>query len=304
MLFDFGALVVGLVLLVYGSNRIVASATSLARHAGVSTFFIGVTVVAVGSSIPEIATSVYGAAYDTGGFVVSHIVGSATSQITLGIGVVALAGTLTVPREKTRLYGAEMVLAMAAMLLAVRSGVVTRLEGVLMAAGYAAFLAVGYEHDDYQSMVERHTADRGPRTVAWLVVGLSMVVAGGHLLVTGARGVAVAVGVPWYLLGVVTGLGTTAPEIAIALLAVRRSEESVAVGTLLGSNITDPLFSLGVGAAVDGIVVEQPDTAVVSTAYMLAASVAVLAVLYRQRTVRWRDATLCLLLYVPTFLIR
>lgn len=295
------ALLFGVGTLVVGADRAVEGVTALAGRYGVSTFFVGLTVVAVGSSLPEIATSVYGALYGAGDLVVGHVVGSATSQITLGVGVVALAGPLAVSRRKTLTYGGGMLAAMAVMAFAVTTGhVVSHVEGVVLVCVYAVFLGTLYEHEDYDELAD--PPDATPRrAVLWAVVGLALVVVGGHLLVTSGRSLAADAGVPTYLVGVVTGLGTTLPEIAVALLAVRRDRDGIAVGTLLGSNITDPLFSLGVGAAAGTVPVSA--SVVAPLAYMAVASAVVVAVLAREGAVTRWGALFCLVLYLPTLLL-
>ena len=305
MFVEFIGLCGGLLLLVYGSELTVDAVSSVADRIGVSTLFVGVTVVAVGSSLPEIATSIYGSLYGRGDFVVAHIVGSATSQITLGIGVVAFATSLSMPRETVRRYGAGMLVAMGLMLLAVRSGQLTRVGGVLLVGAYLAFLLARFERDEHHEAMARRVDDESsaPGIALRTALGLGMVVGGGHLLVTGASGIATTLGVPWYVLGVVTGLGTTIPEIAVAVSSVYHHEQSIAVGTLLGSNITDPLFSLGVGAVVGGLSIADPRAAVLGTGYMLAASAAVLAVAYVRETFGPAEGVLCVVLYLPSFFI-
>lgn len=279
------ALLVGLAMLVAGSDRTVQAAATVAREYGLSTFFVGVSLVAIGSSLPEIATAVYGAAYDQGSLVVGHIVGSATSQITLGVGLVALLAPLSADSRKVTTYGLGMVVAMGAMLLAVSSGTVSRLEGVLMALAYLAFVALRYEYADYDDPVGTRLTDEDAlaHPALWGVVGIALVLVGGHLLVTGARAVAAELGASVYLLGLLTGLGTTTPEVAVAALAVHRERGGIAVGTLFGSNITDPLFSLGVGAAVTPVGVENLEATLVSVGYMLAVSAAIVLVFYIER---------------------
>ena len=303
-MYDTLTLVAGVGMLVLGSDRTVQGASTIARERGVSTFFVGVTLVAIGSSLPEIATAIYGAAYGQGSLVVGHVVGSATSQITLGVGVVALLAPLSATREEVATYGTGMVAAMAVMLLAVASGTVTRIQGVLMALAYLAFVAVRYVYTEHDAVGSRLPEEEAiDRPLPWAIVGLALVVAGGHLLVTGARGVAVSVGVPTYLLGLITGLGTTTPEIVVAALAVRREQGGIAVGTLFGSNITDPLFSLGVGAAVAPLSVEPLEPTLFSVGYMLAVSATVALVFYRREEVGRRTAAGCLLLYVPALFL-
>ncbi|MFQ3319968.1 MAG: cation:H+ antiporter [Natronomonas sp.] len=304
VLVDLASLMVGVLLLVYGSERTVEAVSSAAYRHGVSTFFVGVTVVAIGSSIPEIATSIYGSLYGTGDFVVAHIIGSATSQITLGIGVIAFATSLTIPKSKVRRYGGSMLVAMTVMLAVVWFGRLGRLEGTLMVAGYLGFLAVRFERDEYHGVIEQRVdASASPvRLTVRILLAVAMVVVGGHLLVTGAAGVAASLGAPWYLLGIVTGLGTTIPEISVAISSVYHHERPIAVGTLLGSNITDPLFSLGIGAALGGLTIVDPRPAILGTAYMLLASVVVLLVAYQRERFGYAEGVVCVVLYLPSFL--
>jgi cation:H+ antiporter len=299
------AVVLGLGLLIYGGERAVEAAVALARTFGVPTILIGGTLVAVGSSIPEIATALYAGYYGVGDFVVGHVIGSATSQITLGVGVVALLSPLRLEREKVRTYGLGMVLAMTLMVAAIVSGTVTRLEGAGLALTYLVFLGVRLHTDDQTRQVDRHadTDHSLPRAVGWIVVGFVLVAIGGHALVIHSRALAVALGVPEYLLGLVTGLGTTLPEIAIAALAVTRGEADIAVGTLFGSNVTDPLFSLGVGALVSGFAVEHVGATVTSGVYMIAVSLLVVALFYVNGEINRRAALGCILLYAPTYVL-
>lgn len=303
-LVDLATVVVGLAFLVFGGDRVVSGASSIAATLGVSTFFVGVTVVAVGSSIPEIATAVYASQYGSGTFAVGHIVGSATSQITLGIGIVALVTGLAVSRRKTAVYGGGMLVAMGVMYAVVASGTITRVEGVLMVALYVGYLVALVEEEDYadhpRARIEQSAVSAA---LAWTVVGFAFVVTGGHFLVSGSQALARSAGIAPYLIGLVTGLGTTSPEIAVALLAVRRDSDGIAVGTLLGSNITDPLFSLGLGATVAGFEVVGPGSTLPGITYMLLASAIVLAILLVRDEVGRLGGLACLVLYVPSFLV-
>lgn len=342
VLTGLATLLVGLALLVVGSDRTVDSAATLAELVGFSTFFVGGTLVAVGTSLPEIATAIYAAVYGVGGLAVGHIAGSATAQITLGIGLVAVTVSFGVARENVRKYGGGMLFAMLAMLVVVRSGDVSRLEGALMAGVYLLFLSRRFDAEDYDHHKfdgdRAEAADGGgleaadggspeaadgggpdavadgdaegatgrtavPRLLAIVVGGLLAVAVGGHLLVSGSQTVALELGVSTHLLGLLTGFGTTVPEVLVALAAVRRSEGDIAGGTLLGSNITDPLFSLGLGAVAGGIVVDEPRVAILTTGYMLLVSGVVVGMLYRRETLYRRHGIACILLYLPVLFI-
>ena len=294
----------GLALLVVGADRLIEGAGELALYYGLSAFFVGVTVVSIGTSIPEMTTSLYGAWYGAGDMVVGNIVGSETAQITLGVGIVALIAPIRARRRQTLIYGGGMILAMVIMMLTLEDAVVSRSEGVLMMIAYAVFIHDLYSHEGGREIAGEVLEERrGPReTVPWIVFGLVLVVGGGHVMVTNGIELARLLGIPEFLLGLLTGLGTTAPELVVAGLAAHRGAGGISVGALLGSNITDPVFSLGIGALVADVVVSDP-LLTGATTYMLAVSAVVLGLMLWRRGISRRLALVCILLYLPSFLV-
>jgi cation:H+ antiporter len=304
MMLDAAGFLVGLVVLLVGADRTIRAAAELARYYGLSPFFIGVTVISVGTSIPEMTTSVYGSLYGAGDLVVGNIVGSETAQITLAIGIVALIAPILSSRRNLLIYGGAMLLAMIIMVLTLEDGI-TRSEGVLMILAYAIFVHDLYSNEGGEEItaeiVDRRESPR--QALPWILVGLALVVGGGYLMVTSGIALAEALGVPAYLIGLLTGLGTTAPEIAVAGLAARRGRSGISIGSLLGSNITDPVFSLGIGALVADITVTDPAAVRVSIGYMVLVTGVVIGLLYWQRGLDRRGAIVCLALYVPSLVV-
>jgi cation:H+ antiporter len=294
----------GLAILVWGASRAVTAAADLALHYGVSAFFIGVTVISVGTSVPEMTTSVYAALYGAGDLVVGNIVGSETSQITLALGVVAILAPFAARRRQILIYGGAMVLAMVIMVLTLEDGVIGRSEGLLMMLAYIAFVHDMYTSRGGEEITEEVLESEPPRrTVPWIVLGLALTVVGGHLLVTNGVTLARIVGVPEFLIGLLTGLGTTLPEITVAGIAATHGREDISVGSLLGSNITDPVFSLGVGALVADVTVVNAAAAAASMQYMLAVSLVVLGILYWREGAGRLEGAVCVMLYLPSFLV-
>ncbi|WP_318570171.1 sodium:calcium antiporter [Salinigranum marinum] len=304
MLAEVALFVVGLAALVVGSDRAVTAAAEVARYYGVSSFFIGVTLISVGTSVPEMVTSVYGAWYGAGDIVVGNIVGSETSQITLAIGIVALLSPIVAERRNVMIYGGAMTLAMVVMLLTLDDGVIQRSEGFLMMLAYVNFVYTLYTNEGGTEIAQEVVDEAEPpeRALPWIVGGLALVAVGGQLLVTNGIALARIVGVSEYLVGILTGLGTTTPEIFVAGIAARRGSSGISVGSILGSNITDPVFSLGIGALVADVVVTDLDSVIPSATYMLVASLVVLGLFYWRRGIDRRTAVVCLGLYLPTFL--
>jgi cation:H+ antiporter len=305
MLAEAALFLVGLAALVAGADRAVTAAADLALYYGVSAFFIGVTLISVGTSVPEMVTSVYAAYYGAGDLVVGNIVGSETAQITLAIGVVALVAPFVTERRNVLVYGTAMLLAMIIMLLTLDDGVVGRSEGFLMMLAYVQFIYTLYTNEGGEEITEEVVEPTEPpgRSAVVILVGLAGVVVGGQVMVTNGVALARLVGIPEYVVGLLTGLGTTMPEIVVAGIAAYEGRGGISVGAILGSNITDPVFSLGIGALFFDIVVEEPGALRFSLAYMLAVSIVVLGLFYWREGIDRRAAVVCLLLYFPSFLV-
>jgi cation:H+ antiporter len=295
----------GLAALVAGADRSVTAAGDLALYYGVSPFFIGVTLISIGTSVPEMVTSVYAAYYGAGDLVVGNIVGSETAQITLAIAVVAFIAPFVTKRRDVLIYGSAMILAMIIMLLTLDDGVIGRSEGFLMMLAYLQFIYTLYTNRGGEEIAEEVIEEpRTPReTFPWIVGGLLLVVVGGQLMVTNGVAIARLLGIPEYLVGLLTGLGTTLPEIVVAGIAAHEGRGGISVGAILGSNITDPVFSLGVGALFFDIVVDDISTLQPSLTYMLVVSILVLGLFYWREGIDRKAAVVCLLLYVPTFVL-
>jgi cation:H+ antiporter len=304
MLLEVALFLGGLAALVAGADRAVTAAGDLALYYGVSPFFIGVTLISVGTSVPEMVTSVYAAYYGAGDLVVGNIVGSETAQITLAIAVVAFIAPFVTPRRNVLVYGSAMILAMIIMILTLDDGVIGRAEGFLMMLAYVQFIYTLYTNEGGEEIAEEVIErGQGPReTLPWILGGLALVVVGGQLMVTNGVTLARLVGIPEYIVGLLTGLGTTLPEIVVAGIAAHEGRGGISVGSILGSNITDPVFSLGVGALFFDVVV---DTASLqsSLVYMLVVSIIVLGLFYWREGIDRRAAVVCLLLYFPTFVV-
>lgn len=296
----------GLVCLLYGANRVVAAGSKLALYYGVSTFFIGVSVVSIGTSIPEITTSIFSALYGAGDIVVGNIVGSETAQITLAIGIVAIIAPIVAKRRNIMVYGGGMILAMIIMILTLEDGRITRLEGLLMMLSYVFFVYHMYTTEGGEEVVEEEVDNeqkKPTKTIPWILLGVGLVTVGGHLMVQNGIILAQQLQIPEYFIGLLTGLGTTLPEIAVAGIAAWRKNQGISAGSILGSNITDPVFSLGAGALVAEIAVSNMHTVMLSAGYMLAVSLFVVSLFYWREGLGKKEGILCMLLYLPSLLL-
>lgn len=293
----------GLAALVFGADRAVRSAAGLALRFGLSSFFVGVTVISIGTSVPEMTTSVISSFYGAGDLLVGNILGSEIAQITLAIGLVAMIRPLTAERRDVAVYGSAMMLAMIIMLLVLEDGVLIRSEGFLMCFSYLFFIYHLYTTEGGEEVAEEIEEPLSSAlAIGGILVGLILVAGGGHVMVTYGVELARVLGAPELLIGQLAGLGTTVPEIVVASMAAWKGHGGISIGALLGSNITDPVLSLGIGGLVADVSLADPTAALLPGVYMIGVSFAVLAALWLDRGMRRPVAAVCLLLYLPSLI--
>ncbi len=262
-------LVAGLAMLLGGAELLVKGASRLALRWGMAPLVIGLTVVAFGTSAPELAIGVGAALDGQPDIALGNVVGSNIANVLLILGVCALVSPLVVRRQLIWLDVPVMVAVSLGVLAMALDGALARREGVallLIGVGYVAGLlwlarrdAGGPSTDADDTAIEKAGAELPAwRHVALVVAGLAVLVLGAQWLVDGAVSIATSLGVSELVIGLtVVAIGTSLPEIATSVLAVLRGERDMAVGNIVGSNVFNLLFVLGATAAIapDGIAV-------------------------------------------------
>lgn len=261
-LLDTGLAVGGLLLLVAGAEVFVGGASALARGLGVSALVVGLLVVSVGTSSPELLVNLTAQLRGVPEMAMGNAVGSNIANLALVLGLAALFWPVTVHsqllrREYPLLLGATLVF--AAMCL---DGSLGRLEGLLLVAGLIGYLGWslrGTRDSPEDTLVTESAAEAPPQLSVpwaslWLVLGLAALVGGSWLLVTGAKGVALELGLSPLVIGLtVVALGTSLPELATSLAAAAKGESDLAVGNVVGSCLFNLLGVLGVPALLGAL---------------------------------------------------
>lgn len=272
-------LVVGFVLLVKGADWFVDGAAGLAGKLRIPQLVIGLTIVAFGTSAPELATSIISASQGDVGIAVGNVLGSNICNILLILGLSALFCALPVQKDSLKI---DLPVLLGSSILIVLFGAfddkIQRWEGILMAAlliVYTVFLIVNAlknrENDGGMSALNEHevisTAEEEPKKGfdAWYekmmgytwflvlatLVGLGLVIGGAMLAVEGATTIATELGVPQKVIGLtVVAIGTSLPELITSVTAARKGETDIAVGNIVGSNIFNILMVAGLSAAI------------------------------------------------------
>ena len=300
---DIALIILGLAALVAGAELIVRGGSRVAAGLGVAPIIIGVTVVSIGTSTPELAVGIEAAVQGNGSLAVGNIAGTNVVNLLLILGLSAALRPLTMHTQTLRLDLPVMVVAAVLVMLLAWDGLLSRGEGVLLAACAVVYTVVivriarkerAFVKQEYDREYAPE-ADKPPATnVLWnfalLLGGIAIVIVGADLLVDGATGLARAQGVSEAVIGLtIVAIGTSAPELVTTIVSTVRGERDIAVGNLLGSSVFNLFLILGITAAVPagGIVVES-SLAHVDLPVMVAVAVLCIPVFFTGRRVsRW-----------------
>jgi len=256
--------ILGVALLYFGGELLVRHAVALARRIGMSPLVVGLTVVAFGTSAPELAATLAAALGGNPQVAYGNVVGSNIANLSLVLGLAALVHPL---RTKARFIRREMPFLLVVSLVlyfVIADGWIGRVEGILLFAGLLAYLTYLLREKEEVPDVEAEFAAEYARSgpAPWIslfgvAAGVALLTAGASALVEGAATLARAWGVSDRVVGLtVVALGTSLPELASALVAARKGESELVLGNLVGSNIFNVFAILGITAMVRPI---QPD---------------------------------------------
>ncbi len=296
-------LLAGFVLLIVGADALVRGASHIATGLGISPLIVGLTVVAVGTSSPELAVSIGAAFNGQPDLSVGNVVGSNILNVLLILGLSAVITPLIVQRQLVRLDAPILIGASLAMWLFCVDGTVQTWEGGVLVLGLVAYVvflilqanreqgtAVEVEYDRKYGGQPRISARAWAVNGALIVGGLALLVLGSRWLVIAATVIAESLGISALIIGLtIVALGTSLPEVATSLIAALRGERDIAVGNVVGSCIFNLLGVLGLSAiaAGNGLPVNEAARNF-DIPVMVAAAVACLPIFFTGRVIaRW-----------------
>jgi len=286
--------IIGLVGLIIGAELLVRGASRLAIGFGISPLVVGLTVVAFGTSSPELAVSTGSALSGQADIALGNVVGSNIFNVLFILGLSASIGTLVVAQQLIRLDVPLMIGVAILPLLLGLDGKIGRLDGLLLFAGIVAYIVFAIRQSRKETKEIEAEYDHefgqgggmGPRQaviqIALVIAGLALLVVGARWLVNGAVALARSLGLSELIIGLtIIAAGTSLPEVATSVIASLRGERDIAVGNVVGSNIFNILAVLGLTAAVAPEGVTVPVAALrFDIPFMIAVSVACLPIFF------------------------
>lgn len=262
MITDLAIVAAGFFLLIWGADKFVAAASSLARKLGVSPTLVGLTVVAFGTSLPELSVSLTAAFQNSGGGVdisVGNVTGSNLFNLLPILGCCALFCPVPVKREILLRDTPVSLAAIAGLAAFAATGTIGRVAGFGFLAAFSAILFWQIKNSREESAEE--IEQKSPLFIAiWIAVGAACIIGGGNLTVKGASDLAAKLGMSERLIGLtIVAVGTSLPELVTSIVASFRHENEIAVGNVIGSNIFNVFLILGATAAIHPL--QLPETA-------------------------------------------
>ncbi len=254
VIFIFAAafLALGFVCLVKGSDWFVDGAVGIADRFGIPQIVIGLTIVAMGTSAPEAAVSISGAFAGAADITIGNIVGSNILNILIILGISALVCPLVVDKSTAFIDTPFMIAITVLLLFLGLDGKITFVDGIIMLVVFAAYIAylmvVAFKNKTEDEQIERKPLWL---TLVMTVFGLGIVILGSQFAVTGATVVAESIGVSERFIGLtIVALGTSLPELFTSVSAARKGNADIAIGNIVGSNIFNILFVVGLSGLI------------------------------------------------------
>lgn len=250
--------IIGLAVALAASRRAVHHASALAFGSRLPPFVIGISLLAIGTDLPEIANSIISSLRDQGDLNVSDSIGSAATQLTLVLGLLPfVGGTLVVGKRRVRLVGGLTILALALGTVLVADGYLSSLDGgVLVIAWIVTSAAIWRYAPPSSGPALTVPARRKSRHVLLALGALGFVGAGSWLAIEALLRIAALIEVPIYIIGFLgASLGTSLPELMVDVTAIRQGQRDLAVGDVFGSSLVDATLSIGIGPLVAPVAV-------------------------------------------------
>jgi len=243
---DFMFIAVGLAGLVWSSDKFVEGAAAIANHAGMSPLLIGMTIVSLGTSAPEIVVSIMASLSGSGELAVGNALGSNITNIGLVLGITLIIRSITIDASTTKRELPQMVVVTLLAGAFMIDGVLSVTDGALLVLGLVIFLTLLARRGEAPEGGMDNDSTLTPLK-AWGVftVGLALLVISSRLLVVGAVNIAMALGVSELIIGLtIVAIGTSLPELAAAVMSALKGHSDIAIGAIVGSNVFNLLVVL------------------------------------------------------------
>jgi cation:H+ antiporter len=253
------AILIGFIALIWSADRFVDSSATIASRFGVSKLIIGLTVVAFGTSAPEVVVSISSSLKNAGDLAIGNAIGSNLANIGMVLGITAIIAPLPI---KTHILKQEFLIMLGVFALAgtfLFDNKLALLEGLILVGLLLPLLAwIAYSKKRHPEDADEIPVITPMKTgIIWFIIGLALLIISAELLVWGATAVALELGVSPLIIGLtVVALGTSLPELAASVTSALKGHHDIAIGNVIGSNIFNLLLVMGVAPIINPVAME------------------------------------------------
>ncbi len=250
-------LIVGMLFLVKGADFFVDGSASVAKILKVPSLIIGLTIVALGTSLPEASVSITASIAGNNELALSNVVGSNIFNTLVVVGCSAMIAPFVMHRDIVKRDLIINLIVSVALCAFMFDGVLSRLDGILLLIGLVAFMLI-LIRSALRYRVEEETVEALPigKSIILIIIGVAAIILGGNFVVSGASDIARQWGMSDTLIGLtIVSIGTSLPELVTSVVAARKGESSLSLGNAIGSNILNILFILGISGTLTPIAV-------------------------------------------------
>lgn len=306
MILQICLIIIGATFVILGADKLTEGAAALARKMNMSEMIIGLTIVAAGTSAPELFSSLVSALKDKPDMAVGNVIGSNIFNTMLIVGCAAMVAPMTITKSTVRkdipfaVFASMLLMALCADgfdSIELKGKMISRIDGILLLIGFIVFMAYtlrGAKSSDNQEESNVSAEIKTWKSVLFVVLGLAGLVVGSNLFVDSASGVASSLGVSDGVIGltIVAG-GTSLPELATSVVAARKGQSAIAIGNVIGSNVFNILAILGLTATISPMAISG--ITMVDISMLLVSILLVWMFSFTRYTVaRWEGAVLSL----------
>lgn len=281
---SFLILIIGFIFLIKGADIFVEGAASIARKFNVPSMIIGLTIVAMGTSAPEAAVSITSSLAGQNDMSVANVVGSNFFNILMVLGVSSIIAKLPVQKDTIKKDAPFLIIVSTLLLLFGLNLKISRIEGVILLALFTYFLidtiksakksSNKSDSDEIAATSDIEVSDEVsmPKTILVCIVGIVGIVLGGDIVVNSATSIATSFGMSANLVGLtIVAVGTSLPEFVTSIVAIKKGETEIAIGNVIGSNLFNILFVLGLATTIYPITISM--FALIDVIFMVAITV-------------------------------
>ena len=294
----------GLIGLWLGTELIIKGAVNIAKYYELSQVFVGLAILSISTDLPEIIIAINASLHsaientDTSGIIIGNAIGSSFIQISMVLGLVGLLGCLTF--KKRHLYEVGIMLLGSVLLVTLLGidGKITRVDGIVLIVVYLIYYFRLVHKERIAKKIKKKFSKQIKKDILFLIIGISIVIITSEIVVDNSISFAENFGIRQSFVGIIIiGLGTSLPELALALNAIRKKASGLSVGDLIGSNIFDMLIPVGVGASISELKIEK-SLILFDLPFLLLLSFIVLFFFYKKKGLQKIEAFVLMGLFV------